>query len=46
MEAEVMRQLAANWSEQGRLDMRDFWLMAAEICERLDRILFRLKQKA
>ena len=39
MTPESMRQLAANWSEQGRLDMRDFWLMAAEICERLDKLL-------
>jgi len=39
VEPEVMRQLASNWSENQNLVMRDLWLMAAEICQRLDDIL-------
>ncbi len=39
MDPETMRSLAANWAETGRIDMRDFWLAVAELCERLDGIL-------
>lgn len=36
MTPQVMRDLATNWATEGDLRMRDLWLMAAEICSRLD----------
>lgn len=35
IDAETMRGLGANWS-QADLRMRDLWLIAAELAERLD----------
>ena len=36
MTPEEMRSLGSNWAAEGRLDLRDHWLMCAEICDRLD----------
>lgn len=38
-----MRALANNWAVNSDVKMRDYWLMAAELAERLDKIIALLE---
>jgi len=38
MTPEEMRHIASNWSAICDTKMRDFWIMTAELSERLDKI--------
>jgi len=45
MTPEEMRALGSNWAEIGRTDMRDRWLMTAELAERLDKIIALMERR-